>query len=247
MTAPMDHVPNDAEDGALVARSVSLTVTDHGAGHLRKLEILTSVDAQARRGRVLGVTGPGGAGKTSLLHVLAGLLEPTTGVVELAGEPLRYGSGPGIAPGVGLVPQTFGLASSLTCRENVAIPLQLQHRRRGDVVATVDEVLSRVGLSDVSDQLTTELSGGQQQRVAVARAIVAEPRVLIADEPTSELDSDSRDHVLETLWAAAAKGAIVVVASHDPEVIDRCDNTIELHDGRVTSRRDLNDEAQARA
>ena len=136
-------------------------------------------------------------------------------------------------PRLGFVPQTFGLAASLTTAENVALPLQLLRLPRDEVERRVETTLKELGLDNASGQLSTELSGGQQQRTAVARAIVAEPDLIIADEPTSELDAASRDLVFGLLKAAVGRAATVVVATHDPDLVARCDDVLALHDGRV--------------
>ncbi len=194
--------------------------------------VLDRVDLEAGPGCVLGVTGPAGAGKTTLLHVLSGILTPTEGTVTINDAPpprLFHGA----VTSLGFVPQTFGLAAALTAAENIALPLQLLKLPRDEVAAHVEETLSRLGLDNAGGQLAGELSGGQQQRTAVGRAIVAEPRLVIADEPTSELDSASRDLVFGLLRAAAERGASVVLATHDPDLVSNCDLVVTLANGRV--------------
>ena len=129
---------------------------------------------------------------------------------------------------VGVVLQGYGLVPVLTAVENVEVALQHGDLDAGDVAEAATHALSRVLLDGVADRLVDRLSGGQQQRVAVARALVGRPRLLVADEPTSELDEATRDHVLAELRAEARRGAVVVLASHDPAVLDACDRTVEL-------------------
>lgn len=197
------------------------------------VRVLWGVDAAARSGASLAVTGPAGAGKTTLLHVMGGFIRPRSGRVTLDGAELA-----GRLPGLGFVPQTFGLAEALTVRENVSLPLRIRQSVEdvtpaAEVMARTDEILERLGLDTVSSQLPSELSGGQQQRAAVARALVGRPRIVIADEPTAELDADNRDLAMELILSACAWEAIVVVASHDDEVVSRCDSLLRLADGSV--------------
>jgi putative ABC transport system ATP-binding protein len=194
-------------------------------------EVLREVSLRARPGRLLVVTGPAGSGKTTLLHVLAGIIEPNEGEVTIDGMALE-GYGRNKSATLGFVPQTFGLAAALSVAENMAVPLQLARLAREEVGDRVAKMLAALGLDNAAGQLATELSGGQRQRAAVGRAIVAEPDLVIADEPTSELDAASRDVVFSLLRAAGEAGSTVVLATHDPELVSRCDDTVLLHDGR---------------
>jgi heme ABC exporter ATP-binding subunit CcmA len=194
--------------------------------------ILDGVDVEARAGRILAVCGPSGAGKSSLLAVLAGLLAPTAGAVTLDDTPVRAGDH-GVRRRLAMVLQGYGLVSALTARENVAITLQARGLPRPEVRQRATEALADVGLAEVADHLIEDMSGGQQQRVAVARAMAVRPEVLLADEPTSELDAENRERITELLCATAHAGGIVVLASHDPDVIARGDDVLELDAGRV--------------
>jgi len=194
--------------------------------------VLSDINLAAGAGRVLAVTGPAGSGKTTLLHVLAGIIRPTSGEVLVNGE-TRTGFRWGTSKHLGFVPQTFGLAAALSTAENVALPLQLLRRPRHEVAERVERTLVSLGLDNATDQLASELSGGQQQRTAVGRAIVAEPQLIVADEPTSELDAANRDLVFKLMRAAAARGATVVLATHDLDLVERCDEVLRLHDGRA--------------
>lgn len=195
--------------------------------------ILDGVDVLAPAGHLLAVCGPSGAGKSSLLSILGGLLQPGGGTVSLDEAPVAVGD-PSIRRRVAMVLQGYGLATALTARENVAIGLQARRLPRGEVRQRTEATLTAVGLADVADHLIEDLSGGQQQRVAVARALAAAPDVLLADEPTAELDADNRERVLDLLTNAARAGAVVVIASHDPDVVARCDSALELDAGHVT-------------
>jgi putative ABC transport system ATP-binding protein len=196
--------------------------------------IIDGVDVRADAGRLLAISGPSGAGKSSLLAVLGGLLTPSAGEVLLDGTKVAFGDHR-IRLRVSMVLQGYGLVSALTARENVAIPLQARRVSRAEVRRRTSAALAEVGLAEVADHLIEDMSGGQQQRVAVARALAATPDVLLADEPTAELDADNRERIVELLVRLARSGAIVVIASHDPDVVGRCDAVLELDAGRVVT------------
>jgi ABC-type lipoprotein export system ATPase subunit len=196
--------------------------------------ILDGVDVRASAGRLLAISGPSGAGKSSLLALLGGLLAPSGGAVHLDGVAVTVGD-LRVRHSVALVLQGYGLVTALTGRENVAITLQARGVPRELVRLRTTDTLAAVGLADVADHLIEDMSGGQQQRVAVARALVAAPEVLLADEPTAELDADNRERILDLLTGIARRGSIVVIASHDPDVIARCDDALELDAGRVAA------------
>jgi putative ABC transport system ATP-binding protein len=194
--------------------------------------LLDDVSVEALPGRILAVTGSSGSGKTTLLSVLGGLLRPTSGEVAFGGEPVgtRHGEP---RPGTAFVLQTYGLVPSLTAEENVAVALRARGVSPADAIRRADASLDRFGVADLAERLISELSGGQLQRVAVARALAVEPDVLLADEPTSELDEANRDLVAAELRVEADRGAVVVLATHDPEVADLCDDEVHLVEGRV--------------
>jgi ABC-type lipoprotein export system ATPase subunit len=198
--------------------------------HVGGRAVLNDVTIEAVAAEPLAVMGASGAGKSTLLAVLGGLLVPDAGAATLDGRPVHE---PGVRPGIGLVLQNYGLVDVFTAWENVAIALQARGVACSEVVARTSAQLAAVGLTDVADQPADTLSGGQRQRVAVARALVGEPTVVLADEPTAELDAENRAIVLDRLLAAADSGAIVVVASHDPEVAARCAAQVRLADGMV--------------
>jgi putative ABC transport system ATP-binding protein len=209
---------------SLVAEGVSV--------ELGGRRILEHVSVAARAGEPLALTGPSGSGKTTLLLVLAGLLMPDAGRVTYGAVALEPDGAP-LRERRGLVLQAYGLAEALTAEENVTLPLQARGFPRTEVLERAAGALAAVGLSGLAGHLVGELSGGQQQRVALARALAVDPEVLLADEPTSELDADSRELVLERFRQLAAAGKVVVLASHDPEVTARCATVLRLRDGRV--------------
>jgi putative ABC transport system ATP-binding protein len=187
--------------------------------------LFDDVSLTVEPGDRIAVTGPSGSGKTSLLSVLAGFTAPAAGTVRRDGEPVRAGTLPA---GTAAVLQGYGLGSLLTAAENVEIMLRAAGRPAGKAITEASTALARLGLGGYCDHLVQELSGGQQQRVAVARALAARPELLIADEPTAEQDAVSRELVLARLLAVAADGGALVLATHDPEVVGRCDHVLSL-------------------
>ena len=190
--------------------------------------ILDGISVHASSGRVLAVRGPSGSGKSSLLTMLGGLIAPSGGTVTLDGAPVTPSSDLALRRRFGFVLQGYGLVAALTARENVAVVLQAARVPRAQVRSRVQAVLERVRLAPVADHLVEDLSGGQQQRVAVARALVTAADVFLADEPTAELDADNRGLIVSLLIERARTGAVVVIASHDPDVVDACDDVLDL-------------------
>ena len=193
-----------------------------------------SVSLTIDRGELVGIAGPSGSGKSTLLHLLAALETPDSGQVVIDGTDTATLSERGRTrlrrDHVGIVFQRFHLLPSLTATQNVALPL-IEHRvGKRDRRAKAQNLLEDVGLGDRLTHRPAMLSGGEQQRVAVARALAGDPDVVIADEPTGELDSTASETVLDLL-ADVATAHAVVVASHDPAAIDRMDRVIRLRDG----------------
>jgi ABC-type lipoprotein export system ATPase subunit len=204
----------------------------------KKVHALREVNLEFRRGSLTVIKGPSGSGKTTLLNLIAGLDEPSAGAVSIEGRSLAK-----LSPGemielrrqqIGFVFQTFGLLSYLSVDENVQVPLRLLSTSRQERQARVDEALEMVGLSDRASHRIHELSGGEQQRVAIARALVKRPRLLLADEPTGQLDTLTGASIIALLRDIAIwKRVTVVVASHDPNVHESADRIFELGDGRL--------------
>lgn len=209
---------------ALLLEDVSLAV----AGK----QILRPMTLTFEPGVMTAVSGPSGSGKTSLLSVAGGLLAPSRGTATYAGTDMWQGDGDP-RPQVAFVLQVYGLVPILSAGENVAIAL----RARGVVPGLVDErataALQRFHIGDLGDRQVEELSGGQMQRVACARAFVVAADILLADEPTSELDEVNREHVMSQLRKEARRGAVVVVATHDAAVVAAADRHYMLDDGEL--------------
>jgi len=202
------------------------------------VNILRGIDLKINTGEVVGLVGPSGSGKTSLLMVLAGLEAATGGQVVLAGLDLAGLDEDALArirlANVGIVFQAFHLIPSMTALENVAIPLELA----GDAAAfaKAEAALREVGLGHRLDHLPGQLSGGEQQRVALARAFAPRPRLLLADEPTGNLDQATGEVVMQLLFDLRERlGATLLLITHDAGLAARCDRTIHMADGRVVA------------
>jgi putative ABC transport system ATP-binding protein len=193
--------------------------------------ILEGVDFSVEAGQMVAVTGPSGSGKTTLLMLLAGLQAPSSGEVRWDGNLLDDVDRS--RQRIGIILQNHGLVSILTAAENVALPMQVRQISPPDIEQRTLAALFAVGLDEAADHQVQDLSGGQQQRVGVARALAADPELIIADEPTSELAAADRVRVLKLLRAHAQQGGVVVVASHDQDVVEACDRSLRLVDGRV--------------
>jgi ABC-type lipoprotein export system ATPase subunit len=204
----------------------------------RQVVGLQDVSLRVAGGEVVAVTGPSGSGKSTLLFLLAGLDRPDGGEVRVAGTDWRTLDGPARARfrrrTCGFIAQGMALLPQATAAENVAVPLLLDGVAPDDRQPRVAGVLDAVGLAGESDKLPDQLSGGQQQRVAIARALVTRPAVVLADEPTANLDSATAQAVTRLLVSAAReRGAAVVLVTHDPEVARHADRVVRLRSGRL--------------
>jgi putative ABC transport system ATP-binding protein len=215
--------------GDLVLEDVSLNVDGRWALERLSLEI--------RPGEVTALSGPSGSGKTTLLSIAGGILKPTTGFATYGGRHMWQGDGDPRHE-VAFVLQVYGLVPILSARENVAIALRARGVPPSESEERADEELARFHIGDLGDRQVEELSGGQMQRVACARAFAVSPEILLADEPTSELDEGNREHVMDQLRVEAARGAVVVVATHDPAVVEAADRTLVLDEGRLVPAED---------
>ncbi|HVS14611.1 MAG TPA: ABC transporter ATP-binding protein [Thermoanaerobaculia bacterium] len=215
-----------------------LTRTLESAG--RPLTVLRDVDLVVPAGQMVAVLGPSGSGKSTLLGLLAGLDRPTSGEVLLDGEPIHRLSEDRLArlrrDRVGFVFQSFHLLRNLTALENVMLPLELTGAR--DAGSRARAMLGEVGLADREDHYPSQLSGGEQQRVALARAFVHRPALLLADEPTGNLDSGTGAGILEILLRLRRDhGATLVLVTHDEAVAALADRQVHLRDGRIVEDR----------
>jgi putative ABC transport system ATP-binding protein len=223
---------------------VSRTVTS-GAG---SLTILHPTSFTIAAGRAVAITGPSGSGKSTMLGLIAGLDAPTTGTISLDGVRITSLGEAALArlrgEKVGIVFQFFHLLPALTAYENVLVPMELQ--RRADAPARAKQLLADVGLKDRGHHYPSQLSGGEQQRVAIARALANDPPILLADEPTGNLDSVTGHQVIDLLVAVnRARGRTLVLVTHDQELAALADEVIALRDGRVVERREMRRTASA--
>ena len=215
-------------------RCEGLTQTYLSGG--RPLTVLKNISFTLEDGGFLAIVGPSGSGKTTLLGLLAGLDRPAAGKVWLDGVDLAGMNEDARArlraEKVGFVFQSFHLIPTLTARENVQVPLELRGEAGAEARAT--ELLARVGLGDRMEHYPAQLSGGEQQRVALARALVTRPRVLLADEPTGNLDGATGTHVMDLLFSAQARrNTTLVLVTHDERLAQRCSRVVRMLDGNI--------------
>jgi ABC-type lipoprotein export system ATPase subunit len=213
-----------------------------GAGAVHALD---AVDLEVAAGETVAIMGPSGCGKSTLLHLLGGLERPSSGEVWLAGSRLEACSEKALAQlrrdAIGFVFQAFHLMEELTAVENVELPALLAGRSRGAARRRARELLDRVGLTDRAEHLPSALSGGQRQRVAVARALSNEPLVVLADEPTGNLDSAATLDVLRLLDSLRASGQTLVIVTHDARIAATADRLISMRDGVFVEETRLTD------
>ena len=204
------------------------------------VEILRGISLSIEAGETVGVLGPSGAGKTSLLMIMAGLESLTGGSISLAENDITTMGEDALAAlrrdQVGIVFQAFRLIPSMTALQNVAVPMELAGRRDADEMAAT--ALEAVGLGHRKTHLPDQMSGGEQQRVAIARAIATRPRILLADEPTGNLDSGTSEKVIATLFEATkSASAALVLVTHDADLAERCERVLTIEDGRIVGDR----------
>ncbi len=200
--------------------------------------VLRGVDLSVAAGEAVGIVGPSGSGKTSLLMLLAGLERPTAGDLRVAGQDLGRMDEDALArfrrDQVGIVFQAFHLVPTMTALENVAVPLEFAGRR--DAFERAAAALREVGLGHRLDHYPGQMSGGEQQRTALARAVVAEPRLLLADEPTGNLDRATGAIVMDLLFGLRERlGTTLLLITHDPALAERCGRQVRIEDGRIVA------------
>ncbi|MEO3474681.1 ABC transporter ATP-binding protein [Roseomonas sp. CAU 1739] len=203
-----------------------------------EINILHGIDLAVGTGEAVGIVGPSGSGKTSLLMLLAGLDRPTGGTLSVAGHDLTRMDEDALAvfrrETVGIVFQAFHLIPTMTAIENVAVPLEFDGRT--DAFDRAEAALRSVGLGHRLTHYPGQLSGGEQQRVALARAFVAEPKLLLADEPTGNLDRATGAQVMDLLFGLReAFGTTLLLITHDPLLAERCERQVRIEDGRIVA------------
>ena len=204
-----------------------------------KIQAVRGINLSIQQGDMIAIMGPSGCGKTTLLNVLSGIDEPSAGQVMISGNPL-FGISDDHRTNIraremGFIFQKFHLLDVMTAVENVEVPLLLMGNSPTDARDKAQQALEKVGLRDRSKHRPSELSGGQQQRVSIARAIVHSPSVILCDEPTGNLDSQTSNQVMDLLEEINQSGTTVVIVTHDEEIAKRCTRTIRLRDGIIVN------------
>lgn len=205
-----------------------------------KVTALERLDLAIARGEMVSIVGPSGSGKSTLLNLIGGLDRPTEGEIELDGEALSKLNDDGLTrvrrDKIGFIFQFFNLLPTLTCLENVSLPLHLRGWSRKKIDERARELLDTVQLSHRLTHLPDELSGGERQRVAIARALSVYPPVLLADEPTGNLDTATGDEILKLIHDLHERlGSTVLMVTHDATVAESCERTIRIRDGRIVA------------
>lgn len=219
---------------AVSLKDVYLTLPSR-AGNV---DILRGVDLTVRPGEALGIVGPSGSGKTTLLMVIAGLERASRGEVKVAGQSLTGKGEDELAAfrrdNIGIVFQSFHLIPTMTALENVAVPLEFRGAK--DAMGIAEDKLKRVGLGHRLTHYPGQLSGGEQQRVAIARALASGAKIIIADEPTGNLDHVTGEQIIRLLFDLRTQdGASLLLVTHDRSLAERCDRMAEVLDGRIVS------------
>ena len=205
-----------------------------------EVEVLKDITLKVARGEFVAICGPSGSGKTTLLNIISGIDKTTSGEVIVLGQDLTVQDEDFLADfrcnHVGFIFQSYNLVSTLTVAENVAFPMEWSRKLEAEIEARVAELLETVGLQHRANHFPAQLSGGEQQRVAFARALANNPELILADEPTGNLDTKSGQKITQMMRMLKANGKTVIVATHDPELMQLADRIMCLEDGRLTSQ-----------
>ncbi len=221
-----------ALQSGIILENIDLTLGSNAA----RVHVLNDISLKIRSGESVGIVGPSGSGKSTLLMVLAGLEKVDSGKVQISGERIDRMSEDQAAAfrgrNIGIVFQSFHLIPNMTALENVAVPLELAGR--SDAFAVAEQALQAVGLGARLSHYPASLSGGEQQRVAIARALAPEPAILIADEPTGNLDTETGRQIADLLFAKQQEyGLTMVLVTHDPALAARCGREIKVRSGQI--------------
>jgi putative ABC transport system ATP-binding protein len=205
-----------------------------------EVEVLKGVTLKVARGEFVAICGPSGSGKTTLLNIISGIDKPTTGRILVLGQDLAVQDEDFLAEfrcsNVGFVFQSYNLVSTLTVAENVAFPMEWIRKPEAEIERHIAELLETVGLQHRANHFPAQLSGGEQQRVAFARALANDPELILADEPTGNLDTKNVQKITQVLQMLKSNGKTVLVATHDPALMQLADRTVCLEDGRLASQ-----------
>jgi putative ABC transport system ATP-binding protein len=199
------------------------------------VDVLRGLSLELDRGEVVALVGPSGSGKTTLLNIMAGWEEPDAGEASFIADGARIGFGGRTWNEVAVVPQSLGLLEELTIGENVGLPLRLRRVAPSDIRPRVNTLLTAFGLDAYYDRLPQEISIGEQQRTAMARALIAEPALILADEPTGHQDVGWAERVFTSLREAARAGTACLVATHSDEMLAYCDRVLGIAEGLISA------------
>jgi putative ABC transport system ATP-binding protein len=203
----------------------------------RTVQVLKGVTLNVAKGEFVALCGPSGSGKTTLLNLISGIDRPSSGIVLVLGEDLTIQDEDFLAEfrcdNVGYVFQSYNLVSTLTVAENIAFPMEWGRKTATEINPRVAKLLETVGLQQRANHFPAQLSGGEQQRVAFARALANDPELILADEPTGNLDTKNGQKITQMLRQLKADGKTVIVATHDPELMQLADRAVCLEEGRL--------------
>jgi len=232
-SAVVPSPPPTATDAVIRLRDVRKTYIMGS----EKVHALAGVSLDFAEGSFWAIMGPSGSGKSTMLNLLGCLDRPTSGTYELAGEDVGSLSDDALSDirlqRIGFIFQSFNLIQQLTVRENIEMPMYYQGRPADECAARAAELAELVGLGDRLDHRPTELSGGQQQRVAIARSLVNDPKILLADEPTGNLDSATGDQIMNLLMDLHASGRTIILVTHEPDVAAHAEHQLHMRDGKI--------------
>jgi len=202
-----------------------------------KIEVLKNLDLSIPKAKFIALRGASGSGKTTLLNIIGGIDRPTRGKIFVAGQDLTQKDEDFLSDfrcnNVGFVFQAYNLVSTLTVAENVAFPMEWTRKPEEEIEKRVNELLEKVGLAHRMNHFSAQLSGGEQQRVAFARALANDPQLILADEPTGNLDTKNAQKIIQVLQVLKENGKTVIVSTHDLQIIELADQVLCLEDGQI--------------
>jgi putative ABC transport system ATP-binding protein len=205
----------------------------------RKIPVLKGIDIAISKGKFVVICGPSGSGKTTLLNIIGGIDRPTSGKIVVAGEDLTDKDEEYLSAfrctSIGYIFQAYNLVSTLTLAENIAFPMEWKRKQAAEIESRVDELIKTVGLEHRVNHFPAQLSGGEQQRVAFARALANDPQLILADEPTGNLDVKNAQKIIDVLQYLKLQGKTVIVSTHDQQIRALADQVLCLEEGRLAS------------
>jgi len=205
----------------------------------RKIDVLKDINLQILKAKFIVLCGPSGSGKTTLLNIISGIDRPTKGKILVGGEDLTAKDEDFVSDfrcnNIGFVFQAYNLVSTLTVAENIAFPMEWTRKPEKEIETRVEELLKTVGLELRANHFPSQLSGGEQQRVAFSRALANDPKLILADEPTGNLDTRNADKIFQVLQMLKEKGKTVIVSTHDQQIRELADQVFYLKDGKLAT------------